>query len=106
MPSTIATHAVPEVLKSNFNVDKVVWSEQHNGHCLRCVPDTELPATSFFLFLGLDPLGTPSLWIYIFGEEEYEFTAQPVYPFQASEMPESVQGMINMAEQWSLNLNM
>jgi hypothetical protein len=54
-----------------------------------------------------DEDSAPILTIYYLIEEAEELTChtQPVYPFQASDMPEKVQGMIDVAEQWLINLD-
>ena len=101
-PSFIATTPVPAVLQQEFNVEKIV---QHNGrNALKCAPDAG--SLCFLLFMAGDDEDTaPTLFIQHWPSDSELPVTQPVYPFEAKQMPERVQGLINMAEQWLVYLD-
>lgn len=106
--SIVSTNQVPAELKQEFNVYKVTTL---NGNtALKC--EAEGRETPFYLSMaGGDDETAPFLHITTFRNSCFDATeiieeTEPVYPFKASDMPEKVQGMINMAEQWLINLYM
>ena len=102
--SIIATNSVPTVLKDEFEVEKVTTFLGFNA--LKCAP--EVGNTAFYLYMdSTDEDSAPILTIHYLhmSTDSEEFITQPVYPFEAQLMPERVQGLINMAEQWLVYLD-
>ena len=109
-PSIIATHSVPAELKHEFYVDKMV--QLHDYTALRCISDesTNFNPVVFYLYMaGADDVElAPSLHIMTFRPSCLDATetvqeCNPVYTYVAADMPEKVQGLINMAEQWLIH---
>ena len=104
MPSIIETNQVPAALKQEFYIYGVVHM-QDDTIALKCFSEDD--DLAFFLFMaGGDDDTPPSLHIKHWPTESEEPVTHPVYPFKVSDMPEKIQGMINIAEQWLDNLNM
>ena len=96
-PSILSTYTVPAVLKYEFNVEKVTNFLGHNA--LKCAPS--IGDHAFYLYMTSDNEETePFLHIHYMTTDSEEILTHPVYPFNAADMPEKVQGLINMAEQW------
>ena len=112
-PSIIATQSVPAELKHEFYVDKIVNIYDHTA--LRCISEesTNFNPVVFYLYMaGADDKNLESfLHIMTFPANNPDYTdiqarvCNPVYPFNAADMPEKVQGLINMAEQWLIHLD-
>ena len=101
-PSFIATTSVPAVLKYEFEVEKVTTFLGFNA--LKCAPAVGNHA--FFLYMdSTDEDSAPILTIHYMTTDSEKLITQPVYPFEARQMPERVQGLINMAEQWLVYLD-
>ena len=101
-PSIIETYEVPTVLKYEFSVEKVTTFAGFNA--LKCAP--MVGSMAFFLFMDTeDEDSEPILTIHYMTPDSEELMTHPVYPFKASDMPEKVQGLINMAEQWLIHLD-
>ena len=101
-PSFVTTYEVPTVLKYEFNVEKV--TDFCGANALKCAPSVGNHA--FYLYMdGADEDSAPILTIHYMTPDSEELMTHPVYPFKASDMPEKVQGLINMAEQWLIHLD-
>ena len=101
-PSIIASNSVPTVLKYEFNVEKVTTFLGFNA--LKCAP--MVGSMAFYLYMdATDEDSAPILTIHYMTPDSEELLTHPVYPFKASDMPERVQGLINMAEQWLVHLD-
>ena len=102
MPSTVSTYQVPAVLKYEFNVEKVTTFLGFNA--LKCDPSVGNHA--FYLYMdATDEDSAPILTIHYMTTDSEELLTHPVYPFQCSDMPEKVQGLLDMAEQWLVNID-
>ena len=98
----IATNSVPVQLKEEFAVDKVVNCNGFN--VLNCVSEENGYLFHLLMFGGTEEVA-PTLHIKYFSQSKNTWVTKPVYPFVAAEMPERVQGLINMAEQWLVYLD-
>ena len=85
-----------------FEVLKV--TTHHDRTALKC--KSEACELCFVLFMeGSDEDTAPTLHIRYWPDHSETPVTAPIYPFVAAAMPEKVQGMINMAEQWLIHLD-
>ena len=102
MPSIASVYTVPTVLKYEFEVEKVTTILGFNA--LKCAP--MVGSMAFYLYMdATDEDSAPILTIHYMSPDSEELMTHPVYPFEAADMPEKVQGLVNMAEQWLVYLD-
>lgn len=102
MPSIVSTYQVPTVLKYEFNVEKVTTFLGANA--LKCAP--MVGSMAFYLYMdAADEDSAPILSIHYMTPDSEELLTHPIYPYKASDMPEKVQGLLDMAEQWLIYLD-